>query len=77
VSSPDGFLCALGFGDCRMKFVEHMPLFIGLFVPSRRGHRDLAFLSANQIQTQLRLKDIAKGVIPHFGYDIRMNSRSG
>jgi hypothetical protein len=41
----------LGFGDCGMKFVKHMPLFIGLLVPSCRGHGDLAFLSTNQIQT--------------------------
>jgi hypothetical protein len=47
LSSPNGFHCALGFGDCRMKFVEHMPLFIGLLVPSRRRHGDLAFLSRN------------------------------
>jgi hypothetical protein len=77
LSSPDSFLCALGFRDCRMKFVEHMPLFIWLLVPSRRGHRELAFLSTNQIQTRLLSKDIAKGVIPSFGYDTGTNSRSG
>jgi hypothetical protein len=72
LSSPNGFLCALGFGDCGMKFVENMPLFIGLLVPSRRGHRDLAFLSTNQIQTRLRSKDIAKGVILGFDYDMEI-----
>jgi hypothetical protein len=64
----------LGFGDCGMKFVEHMPLFIVLLVPSCRGHKDLAFLSTNQIQTRLRSKDIAKGVILGFGYDTGTNS---
>jgi hypothetical protein len=47
LSSPDCFLCALGFVDCGMKFIAHMPLFIGLLVPSRRGHGDLDFLSTN------------------------------
>jgi hypothetical protein len=61
LSSPDSFLCALGFGDCGMKFVEDSSLFIGLLVPSRRGHRDLAFLSTNRIQTRLPSKDITKG----------------
>jgi hypothetical protein len=77
LSSPNGFLCSLGFGDCGMKFIEHMPLFIGLSVPSRRGHGDLAFLSTNGIQTRLRSKDIAKGVIPGFSYDTGTNPRSG
>jgi hypothetical protein len=55
-----------------VKFVEHMPLFIGLLVPSRRGHGDQAFLSTNRIQTRLRSKDIAKGVILGFGYNIEI-----
>jgi hypothetical protein len=60
-----------------MKFVEHIPLFIWLLAPSRRGHGDLSFLSTNRIQTQLLSKDIVMGVIPGFGYDTGMNSRSG
>jgi hypothetical protein len=52
-SSHGGFLCALGFVDYRLKFVEHSPLFIGILVPSCRGRGDLAFLSTNQIQTWL------------------------
>jgi hypothetical protein len=77
LGSPDGFLCVLRFGDCEMKFIEHMPLFVGILVPSRRGHRDLDSLSTNRIQTQLQSKDIAKEVIPGFGYDTGTNSQSG
>jgi hypothetical protein len=52
-SSHRGFLCALGFVDYGLKFVEHRPLFIGILVPSCRGRGDLAFLTTNQIQTWL------------------------
>jgi hypothetical protein len=55
-----------------MKFIEHMPLFIGLLVPSRRGRGDLAFLSTNRIQTMLQSKDITKGAIIGFGYDMEI-----
>jgi hypothetical protein len=51
--SHNSFLCALGIGDCGMKFIEHRLLFIGLLVPSYRGCGDLSFLSKNQIQTRL------------------------
>jgi hypothetical protein len=71
-SSSGGFLCAQGFGDCRLKFIEHKLLFIELLVPSHRGRGDLAFLSTNQIQTRLRSKDIAKGVILGFDYDMEI-----
>jgi hypothetical protein len=60
-----------------MKFVMHMPLFLELLVPSRRGRGDLAFLSTNRIQSQLQSKDIAKGVILDFGYDMKSGFRSG
>jgi hypothetical protein len=71
-SSCGGFLYVLGFGDCGMKFVEHRPLFIGLLVPSHRGCEDQAFLSTNRIETRLRSKDIAKGVILGFVYDMEI-----
>jgi hypothetical protein len=44
-----------------MKFVEHMPLFIGLLVWTCRGLGVLQFLSINQTLIQLRLEDLWKG----------------
>jgi hypothetical protein len=36
-SSCNGYLRALGFGACRTKFDEYMPLFIGLLGHTSRG----------------------------------------
>jgi hypothetical protein len=37
LSSRSGYLRALGFGACGMKFDEHVPLFVGLLVLTHRG----------------------------------------
>jgi hypothetical protein len=76
-SSCGGFLCVLGFGDCGMKFIKHMPLFIGLLVPSHRGRVVLAFLSTNRIQSQLRSKDITNGAILCCSYDMEIRLQVG
>jgi hypothetical protein len=69
LSSRSGFLRALVFGACGIKYDEHGSLFIGILVPSCRGCGDLSFPSSNRTQTRLRSEDIAKGMILGFGYD--------
>jgi hypothetical protein len=60
-----------------MKFVEHKPLIIELLVPSHKGQGEQDFLATNRIQTQLRSKDIAEGVILDFGYNMKSGFWSG
>jgi hypothetical protein len=59
------------------KFVGDRVLFKGVLDPTRRGDGVLQFLSLNRTQIRLRSKDIAKGMILSFGYDIGRNSRLG
>jgi hypothetical protein len=56
--------------SCEQKFGLFRRLFIGVLAPTRRGYRVLHFLSSNRTQIRLRLKDIAKGVILGFGYNM-------
>jgi hypothetical protein len=56
--------------SCGQKFGLYWQLFIGVLSPTRGGYGVLHFLSSNQTQIWLRLKDIAKGVILGFGYDM-------
>jgi hypothetical protein len=76
-SSCGGYLRALGFGACRIKFNEYGPLFIGLLGPTRRGDGVLRFLSINRTLIRLRLEDFWKGM--NFGFVTirKLNSRSG
>jgi hypothetical protein len=76
-SSCGGYLRALGFGACRIKFDEYGPLFIGLLGPTRRGDGVLRFLSINRTLIRLRLEDFWKGM--NFGFVTiwKLNSRSG
>jgi hypothetical protein len=76
-SSSGGYLCALGFGACGMKFDEYGPLFIGLLSPTRRGDGVLRFLYTNQTLSRLRLGDFWKGTSSGWLRYRNPNSRLG
>jgi hypothetical protein len=56
--------------SCGQKFGLYWQLSIGVLAPTRGGYGVLHFLSSNRTQIWLCLKDIAKGAILGFGYDM-------
>jgi hypothetical protein len=60
-SSRGGYLCALGFRACGIKFDEHVQLYTGLFRSNHRQQRSSQLPSSNPTLSREDLKENQKG----------------